>query len=139
MRETPGRLAGRAHPGSGLTACRQPTTNRQPLNSSNAIRRQQAVQNCSTGRAQSTHACIRTYLGRKPTYSREQLAQVQELLGRQTIGIAAIAKDTGLTRQTVYRIKEDPAGAEAAMVAWEAATAKTGRTPVRTEAKAATG
>jgi putative DNA-invertase from lambdoid prophage Rac len=61
----------------------------------------------------------RTYLGRKPTYSREQLTKVQELLGRQTIGIAAIAKDTGLTRQTVYRIKDDPAGAEAALAAWE--------------------
>jgi hypothetical protein len=30
-----------------------------------------------------------TYLGRKPTYSRAQLAMVQELLGRETIGIAA--------------------------------------------------
>jgi putative DNA-invertase from lambdoid prophage Rac len=60
----------------------------------------------------------RTYLGRKPTYSREQLTRVQELLGRQTIGIAAIAKDTGLTRQTIYRIKDDPAGAEAALAAW---------------------
>jgi DNA invertase Pin-like site-specific DNA recombinase len=35
-----------------------------------------------------------------------------------TAGIAQIAKDTGLTRQTVYRIKEDPAGAEAALAAW---------------------
>jgi putative DNA-invertase from lambdoid prophage Rac len=58
-----------------------------------------------------------TLLGRKPTYSREQLTKVQELLGRQTIGISAIAKDTSLTRQTVYRIKEDPAGAEAALAA----------------------
>jgi putative DNA-invertase from lambdoid prophage Rac len=63
----------------------------------------------------------RTYLGRKPTYSRSQLAKVQELLGRQTIGIAAIATDTGLSRQTVYRIKEDPAAAEAALSAWEIA------------------
>jgi hypothetical protein len=31
---------------------------------------------------------------------------------------ARIAKDTGLTRQTVYRIKEDTATAEAALVAW---------------------
>jgi len=28
-----------------------------------------------------------------------------------------IARETGLTRQTVYRIKGDPAGAEAALVA----------------------
>jgi DNA invertase Pin-like site-specific DNA recombinase len=58
----------------------------------------------------------RSYLGRKPTYSRGQLAQVQEMLGRH--GIAAIAKEAGLTRQTVYRIKDDPAGAEAALAVW---------------------
>jgi hypothetical protein len=33
-------------------------------------------------------------------------------------GIAAIAKETRLTRQTVYRIKDDPAGAEAVLAAW---------------------
>jgi DNA invertase Pin-like site-specific DNA recombinase len=58
----------------------------------------------------------RSYLGRKPTYARDQLAQVQEMLGQH--GIAAIAKETGLTRQTVYRIKDDPAAAEAALAAW---------------------
>jgi hypothetical protein len=31
------------------------------------------------------------------------------------VGIARIAKETGLTRQTVYRIKDDPAGAESAL------------------------
>jgi DNA-binding phage protein len=40
------------------------------------------------------------------------------MLGQQTVGIAQIAKETGLTRQTVYRIKGDPAGAEAALAAW---------------------
>ena len=34
------------------------------------------------------------------------------------IGIAQIAKDTKLTPQTIYRIKDDPAGAEAALSAW---------------------
>jgi DNA invertase Pin-like site-specific DNA recombinase len=37
---------------------------------------------------------------------------------RRPAGIAHIAKETGLTRQTVYRIKGDPAGAEGALVAW---------------------
>jgi putative DNA-invertase from lambdoid prophage Rac len=58
------------------------------------------------------------YLGRKPSYSREQFGTVREMLGRQAVGIAQIAKDTGLTRQTIYRIKDDPAGAEAALAAW---------------------
>jgi putative DNA-invertase from lambdoid prophage Rac len=40
------------------------------------------------------------------------------MLGQEAVGIARIAKDTGLTRQTVYRIKEDPATAEAALAVW---------------------
>jgi putative DNA-invertase from lambdoid prophage Rac len=60
----------------------------------------------------------RAYLGRKPSYTREQLNKVQAMLGRQTLGIGQVAKETGLTRQTIYRIKGDPAGAEAALVAW---------------------
>jgi Helix-turn-helix domain of resolvase len=32
-----------------------------------------------------------------------------------TVVIARIAKETGLSRQTVYRIKDDPAGAESAL------------------------
>jgi DNA invertase Pin-like site-specific DNA recombinase len=60
----------------------------------------------------------RSYLGRKPTYSREQLAKVRGMLGQGTAGPAAIAKDTGLSRQTVYRIQDDPAGAEAALASW---------------------
>jgi hypothetical protein len=37
------------------------------------------------------------------------------MLGQQAVGIAQIAKETGLTRQTVYRIKGDPAGADGAL------------------------
>jgi Helix-turn-helix domain of resolvase len=37
------------------------------------------------------------------------------MLGHDAVGIARIAKETGLTRQTVYRIKDDPVGAEAAL------------------------
>jgi putative DNA-invertase from lambdoid prophage Rac len=46
---------------------------------------------------------------RKPSYTRDQLNKVRGMLGQQTVGIAQIAKETGLTRQTVYRIKGDPA------------------------------
>ncbi len=48
----------------------------------------------------------------------EQFASVRAILGQQAVGIAHIAKETGLTRQTIYRIKDDPAGAEAALAAW---------------------
>ena len=60
-----------------------------------------------------------SYRGRKPSYNREQLATVQDMLG-QSANIIAIAKATNLSRQTVYRIKGDPASAEAALATWEA-------------------
>jgi putative DNA-invertase from lambdoid prophage Rac len=59
----------------------------------------------------------RVYLGRKPSYTREQLAKVRDMLGQH--GIAQIAKDAGLSRQAVYRIQDNPTGAEAALAAWE--------------------
>jgi putative DNA-invertase from lambdoid prophage Rac len=52
------------------------------------------------------------------SYTREQFNKVREMLGQQAVGSAQIAKETGLTRQTVYRIKGDPAGAEGALAAW---------------------
>jgi putative DNA-invertase from lambdoid prophage Rac len=57
------------------------------------------------------------YRGRKPSYSREQLETVQNMLGKDA-NIVQIAKATNLSRQTVYRIKEDPATAEAALATW---------------------
>jgi putative DNA-invertase from lambdoid prophage Rac len=60
----------------------------------------------------------RAYIGRKPSYTREQFNKVRAMLGQEVVNIAQIAKKTGLTRQTVYRIKGDPAGAEGALVAW---------------------
>ena len=60
----------------------------------------------------------RAYLGRQPSFTRDELNKVRAMLGQQTVSIAQIAKETGLTRQTVYRIKDDPAGAEAALGVW---------------------
>ena len=60
----------------------------------------------------------RAYLGRKPSFTRDQYDTVRGMLGQQAVGVAQIAKTTGLSRQAVYRIKDDPAGAEAALAAW---------------------
>jgi putative DNA-invertase from lambdoid prophage Rac len=57
------------------------------------------------------------YRGRKPSYSREQLQTVQNLLG-QDVGTSEIARATELSRQTVLRIKADPVEAEANLAAW---------------------
>jgi putative DNA-invertase from lambdoid prophage Rac len=59
----------------------------------------------------------RAYRGRKPSYGREQFEDARALLW-QAKGIGDVAKITGLTRQTVYRIKDDPASAEAALAIW---------------------
>jgi putative DNA-invertase from lambdoid prophage Rac len=60
----------------------------------------------------------RAYLGRKPSFTRAQFKAVRDMLGQQAVGVAQLAKETGLSRQTVYRIKDDPASAEAALSAW---------------------
>jgi DNA invertase Pin-like site-specific DNA recombinase len=58
-----------------------------------------------------------SYRGRKPSYTREQLTMVQDMLG-QSANILAIAKATNLSRQTIYRIKDDPAATETALTLW---------------------
>ncbi|MAQ84482.1 MAG: recombinase [Maritimibacter sp.] len=63
-----------------------------------------------------------SYLGRKPSYDRQALTVVTDLLA-QGAGTSAIAKETGLTRQAVLRIKADPAHADGALRAWEERTA----------------
>ncbi len=59
------------------------------------------------------------YRGRKPSYSREQLKVVQDMFGKDA-NIVQIGTATNLSRQTVYRIQDDPAAAEAALAAWGA-------------------
>lgn len=57
------------------------------------------------------------YKGRKPTFDRAQLSRVVELLA-QDVSPTAIADETGVPRQTVYRIKEDQAKAHALLESW---------------------
>jgi putative DNA-invertase from lambdoid prophage Rac len=55
------------------------------------------------------------YLGRRPTYTADQVKAVLELAGTS---VTSIASQTGLSRQTIYRIQEDPAKALAALEGW---------------------
>jgi putative DNA-invertase from lambdoid prophage Rac len=57
------------------------------------------------------------YRGRKPSYSRAQFEAVRDMLNQGT-GVGPVAAATGLSRQTVYRIRDDAASAEAALVEW---------------------
>jgi putative DNA-invertase from lambdoid prophage Rac len=75
-----------------------------------------AAQKAGIGHAKARDGAA--YLGRKPSFTREQFDQVRTLLGQEAVGIARIAKEAGLSRQTVYRIKDDPVSAEASLTAW---------------------
>jgi DNA invertase Pin-like site-specific DNA recombinase len=57
------------------------------------------------------------YRGRKPSYTRAQLDAVRDALAQGT-GASLISAQTGLSRQTIYRIKDDGAAAEVALVEW---------------------
>jgi putative DNA-invertase from lambdoid prophage Rac len=57
------------------------------------------------------------YRGRKPTFTWDRFAAVQQLLS-QGIAIAEIAKTTGLKRQTIYRIQKEPERQAAALAMW---------------------
>lgn len=59
----------------------------------------------------------RKYKGRRPSYSRQQFDLV---VNRMAAGvpIAAVAKEAGLSRGTVYRIRDDGAASEKALTTW---------------------
>lgn len=59
----------------------------------------------------------RVYKGRKPSYDRATLDSVNLMLAANE-GVSTIAAKTGLTRQTVLRIRADPAAADEALRAW---------------------
>src|ERR1700751_3120508 len=56
------------------------------------------------------------YRGRRPSYTRDQLRAVQEM--PEGTGVSQLAKSTGLSRQTIYRIQNDPVSAEKALASW---------------------
>lgn len=60
---------------------------------------------------------LQRYRGKKPTFNRAALDMVRDMLATGA-GDSAIAKASGLGRQTVIRIKLDPAKAEAALARW---------------------
>jgi DNA invertase Pin-like site-specific DNA recombinase len=57
------------------------------------------------------------YKGRKPSYSRTQFDAVVALLERGA-GISEIAAATELSRQAIYRIRDERSAAEASLVSW---------------------
>lgn len=87
-----------------------------------ALSQAQAEANKEAQAAGIAHAKanVLNYLGRKPSFTRNQLDIVRYMLERQE-GTSAISSATGLSRQTVLRIKTAPAAAEEMLARWEAA------------------
>jgi hypothetical protein len=77
------------------------------------------AQQAGIAHAQATE---RVYLGQKPSYSREQLARLLDLLA--SVSDIAIAKQVDLDRLAVRRIRQEPAKAEAALASWQALKAR---------------
>jgi putative DNA-invertase from lambdoid prophage Rac len=57
------------------------------------------------------------YRGRKPSFTRAQFIPVRDMIA-QSAGVGQIAKITGISRQTIYRIKDDSVAAGAALSSW---------------------
>lgn len=58
------------------------------------------------------------YLGRKPSFTTEQASEVLTMLS-EGVSPSEIAKRSGLSRQTIYRLKDDPSCAERTSMRWE--------------------
>ncbi len=57
------------------------------------------------------------YLGRKPSYTAGQIAEVLTLTGEGK-GVSAVAGQLGLSRAAIYRIQKSPEDAFASVQAW---------------------
>lgn len=57
------------------------------------------------------------YRGRKPSFTRNQLELVRDMLAAGR-GVSDIGKVVGLSRQTIYRLRDDPISAAKALELW---------------------
>lgn len=62
------------------------------------------------------------YLGRKPTFTAEQVATVRDMIAKGA-SMVEVAKAANVSRGTAYRIKDDPAGTDAILARWQLADA----------------
>ena len=70
------------------------------------------------GIAHAREAEPAAYRGRKPDFTRAQFTTVRDMIG-QGETVTAVAKATGLSRQSVTRLRDDPARAERILATWE--------------------
>ena len=59
----------------------------------------------------------KAFRGRKPSYTRDQMDSIVMALGMGGT-VSSVARENGVTRQTVLRIRDNPTAAEAALDRW---------------------
>lgn len=69
------------------------------------------------GIAHAKAGAKRVYLGRKPSYTADAIAQVIALTD-EGMGVTQMAKIIGLSRASIYRIQKNPAAAHQGFQAW---------------------
>ena len=69
--------------------------------------------------ARKSADAARKYRGKKPSFDRTTFDVVQTMLAQKAHTISAIARETGLSRQAVLRIRDRPEAADAALRRWE--------------------
>ncbi len=57
------------------------------------------------------------YRGRKPSFDREAVGRIRDLFNNG-VGPSAVAKETGLSRQAVFRVSDDRECVDAALRRW---------------------
>ena len=85
-----------------------------------ALSQAQAEANREAQRAGIAHVKAgkqNVYLGRKPSYTEDQISKVVEMTGEGK-GVSAVAKELGLSRSAIYRVLKSPAEAFANVKAW---------------------
>lgn len=85
-----------------------------------ALSQAQAEANKEAQKAGIAHAQAgskKVYLGRKPSYTESQVAEVITLTGEGK-GVTDVANQLGLSRAAVYRIQKSPSDAFASIRAW---------------------
>ncbi|WP_421906066.1 recombinase family protein [Mameliella sp.] len=77
-----------------------------------------AAQRAGIAHARASSEAGRKYRGKKPSYSRETFEKVRDMLGQGDKTVSAVAREAGLSRQAVLRIRDAPEAAEAALARW---------------------
>jgi len=77
-----------------------------------------AAQRAGIDLAKTSADADQKYRGKKPSYDRKAFELVRTMLSQEGNTISAIARDAGLSRQAVLRIRDTPEAAEGALARW---------------------